>query len=276
MSVPRILERDTAKPAPGYRYAIEDIAGGLKRWELWLNLGYQDIRQRYRRSTVGPFWLTISMGMMVGGLAYLYAGLFGQSLQQYLPYVAVGLIVFNLISTIAIEGCHAFVSSGNVILQTRAPFSIYVFQMLWRNLLVFAHNIVIYLVLLIFLPIDIGFVTLLAVPGLLLVVLAGFSVSLVLGALSTRFRDVPPIVASVMQVAFFLTPVFWTPGALRGREIFVNLNPFYYMLEIVRMPLLGKAPTLSMWGVAILINVVCALVALAFFARYRHRIPYWI
>ena len=276
MSAPTLLERDTARPSSGYRYAIEDIIGGLKRWELWLNLGYQDIRQRYRRSTVGPFWLTISMGMMVGGLAYLYAGLFGQSLQEYLPYVAVGLIVFNMISTIAIEGCHAFVSSGNVILQTRAPFSIYVFQMLWRNLLIFAHNMVIYLLLLLVLPIELGFVTLLAVPGLFLVLLAGFSTSLVLGALSTRFRDVPPIIASVMQVAFFLSPVFWTPGSLRGREIFVNVNPFYYMLEIVRLPLLGKAPTLSMWAVAILINCVCALVALVFFARYRHRIPYWI
>ena len=276
MSVPNILERDTAKPASGYRYAVEDIIGGLKRWELWLNLGYQDIRQRYRRSTVGPFWLTISMGMMIGGLAYLYAGLFGQSVEEYLPYVAAGMIVFNMISTIATEGCHAFVSSGNVILQTRAPFSIYVFQMLWRNVLILAHNMVIYLLLLLVLPINIGLVTLLVVPGLFLVLLAGFTTSLFFGALSTRFRDVPPIIGSVMQVAFFLSPVFWTPGVLRGREIFVNANPFYYMLEIVRMPLLGKAPPLSMWGIAILINCFCALVALAFFARYRHRIPYWI
>jgi len=142
--------------------------------------------------------------------------------------------------------------------------------------LILAHNMVIYLVLLLLMPIKIGFATLLVVPGLFLVLLAGFTTSLFFGALSTRFRDVPPIIASVMQVAFFLSPVFWTPGALRGREIFVTANPFYYMLEIVRMPLLGKVPPLSMWGVAILINLVCALVALAFFARYRHRIPYWI
>ena len=88
---------------------------------------------------------------------------------------------------------------------------------------------VIYLVLLLLMPIKIGFATLLVVPGLFLVLLAGFTTSLFFGALSTRFRDVPPIIASVMQVAFFLSPVFWTPGALRGREIFVNANPFYYM-----------------------------------------------
>lgn len=276
MSVQSILERDTTKPSSGYKYAVEDIAEGIRRFELWLALGYQDIRQRYRRSKVGPFWLTISMGMMVAGLAYLYSGLFGQSLREYVPYVAVGMIVFNLISAIATEGCHAFVSSGNVILQTKAPFSIYVFQMLWRNLLIFGHNMVIYVLLLVILRIEIGLVTLLALPGMLLLLTAGFFASLLFGALSTRFRDVPPIVASVMQVAFFLSPVFWTPGALRGKEIFVNWNPFYYMLEIVRMPLLGQAPTLSMWGVAVLIVCACALVAFAFFARYRHRIPYWI
>src|SRR5262245_12193511 len=104
MSATKILERDSTKASSGYQYAVQDIADGLKRWELWLNLGYQDIRQRYRRSSVGPFWLTISMGMMIGGLAYLYAGLFGQSLQEYLPYVAAGMIVFNTISTIATEG----------------------------------------------------------------------------------------------------------------------------------------------------------------------------
>ena len=54
--------------------AVGDLIEGLARWELWSTLGWHDIRQRYRRSIVGPFWLTLSMGVMVAGLAYLYAG----------------------------------------------------------------------------------------------------------------------------------------------------------------------------------------------------------
>jgi len=256
--------------------AIADLVGGLKLWELWSTLGWHDIRQRYRRSIVGPFWLTLSMGIMVGGLAYLYAGLFGQNTEGYLVYVATGMIVFNLISTIATEGSTVFIGSASLILQLRAPLSIYIYQMLWRNLLIFAHNISIYVIVLIFVKVDIGWNILLSFAGLFLVLLGGVWIGLTLGGLSARFRDVPPIVSSIMQVAFFLTPIFWTPGALPGRELFVHLNPFYYLVEVVRMPLLGQTPALSVWLAVIGMNCVGALIAIAFYARYRGRIAYWV
>jgi ABC-2 type transport system permease protein/lipopolysaccharide transport system permease protein len=256
--------------------AIADMIEGLKLWELWCSLGWHDIRQRYRRSIVGPFWLTLSMGVMVGGLAYLYAGLFGQDVETYLPYVATGIIIFSMISSLASEGSLVFIGSSTLILQLRAPLSIYVYQMLWRNLLIFAHNISIYALILLFVKIDLDWNFFLAFVGLFLVLLNGFWIGLTLGGLSARFRDVPLIVASVMQVAFFLTPIFWTPGSLPNRALFVHLNPFYYLIEVIRMPLLGKTPPLSIWLVVIGFNVVGALVATFFYARYRGRIAYWV
>lgn len=239
-------------------------------------LGWHDIRQRYRRSIIGPFWLTLSMGVTIGGLAYLYAGLFGQKLEEYLPYVALGMIVFNFVSALVADGSSVFINSSRVILQMRAPLSIYVYQVVWKNILIFAHNIFIYVFVALFVRISLGWNLLLAIPGLFLIITNAFWVGLILGGLSARFRDVPPIITSVMQVAFFLTPVFWTPGSLPSRELFVHLNPFYYLIDIVRMPLLGQTPPLSMWLVLIGINLASALVALLFFARYRARIPYWV
>jgi homopolymeric O-antigen transport system permease protein len=261
-----------------YRFAdaIGDLIEGLTRWELWSALGWHDIRQRYRRSIVGPFWLTLSMGVMVAGLAYLYAGLFGQNIQTYLPYVAAGIIIFSMISALASEGSAVFIGASSHILQLRAPLSVYVYQMIWRNFLIFAHNISIYIIVLFFANVNVGWNTLLAVPGLFLVLLNGVWVGATLGSLSTRFRDVPPIIASIMQVAFFLTPVFWTPGALPDRAFFVHLNPFYYLVEIVRMPLMGQTPPLSMWAAVVVFNAVGALVTIVFFARYRARIAYWV
>jgi len=256
--------------------AFADLIDGLKRWEVWSTLGWHDIRQRYRRSIVGPFWLTLSMGIMVAGLAYLYAGMFGQNIENYLPYVATGMIIFSLISTIAQEGSSVFISSASLILQLRAPLSIYIYQMIWRNLLIFAHNISIYVVVLLFAKIDIGWNILLSFAGLFLILLSGVWIGVVLGGLSARFRDVPPIVGSIMQVAFFLTPVFWTPSSIPDRQIFVHLNPFYYLVEIVRMPLLGKTPPLSIWLVVIGLNCLGAVIALFFYARYRNRIAYWV
>ena len=256
--------------------ALDDLIGGLKSWELWSTLGWHEIRQRYRRSVIGPFWLTLSMGMTIGGLGYLYAGLFGQSLEVYLPYVALGMIIFTMISSIATEGSSVFINSGRVILQIKSPLSVHIYQMLWKNTLIFCHNTVIYAVILTFIKVPVGWNSFLSLLGLTLIVTNGVWVGIILGGIGARFRDVPPIVTSVMQIAFFLTPVFWTPGSLPSRELFVHLNPFYYLIEIVRMPLLGQTPPMVMWYVLVSLNLVSAAVALLFYARFRARIAYWV
>lgn len=271
-----VVIRGDAPERSRLRNAITDLSGGLTAWQLWSTLGWHDIRQRYRRSIVGPFWLTLSMGFLIGGMAYLYAGLFGQSIKSYLPYLATGIIIFTLIQTLVSEGASVFISSAPLILQLRAPLSIYVYQMLWRNLLIFAHNICIYAVVLMFAEVEIGWRMILSVFGLFLLLLTGLWTGLTLGVLSARFRDVPPIIASALQVAFFLTPVMWLPEAMVGRELFMYLNPFYYLLEVVRMPLLGKTPDAWIWLVAIGLNCVGGVTAIAFFSRYRERIAYWV
>ncbi len=276
MSTSYLARSGTVSFSSRLQRAIADLIAGLRLWELWSTLGWHDIRQRYRRSFVGPFWLTLSMGVMVAGLAYLYAGMFGQNTEGYLPYVALGIIIFSLISTSSSEGAQVFITSSSLILQLRAPLSIYVYQMMWRNLLIFAHNITIYVVVLMFVKVPLGWNAFLAIPGLFLVILNGVWVSIALGSLSARFRDVPPIVTSILQVAFFLTPIFWLPDSIPDRQIFVHLNPFYYLIEIVRMPLLGKTPPLFIWVVAIGMNVASALIAALFYARCRDRIAYWV
>jgi ABC-2 type transport system permease protein/lipopolysaccharide transport system permease protein len=148
--------------------------------------------------------------------------------------------------------------------------------MLWRNLLIFFHNISIYVFVLLFIKVELGWNILLAFAGLFLIMLNGLWVAIILGGLSARFRDVPPIVGSIMQVAFFLTPIFWTPSSLPGRALFVHLNPFYYFVEIVRMPLIGKTPPLELWLVVIGISFICFLVAMAFYPRFRSRVAYWV
>jgi ABC-2 type transport system permease protein len=248
----------------------------LGRWELWSTLGWHDIRQRYRRSVVGPFWLTLSMGMMIGGLAYLYVGVFAQDISTYFPYLALGMIIFTFVSSLVTEGSGTFVAAGPAIVKMKAPLSIYIYQMVWRNVIILAHNALIFVVILMFVKVDLGWNSLLSIPGLLLVIGVGVWIGLILGALSARFRDVPPIVSSVMQIAFFMTPIFWTPAALPNRQAFIYFNPFYYLVEVVRAPLLGATPPLSVWLMVIAFNCVAGPVAIVFFARCRARIPFWV
>jgi ABC-2 type transport system permease protein/lipopolysaccharide transport system permease protein len=271
-----VSEPETAHTNQTVSLAVQDIVSGLRAYELWTTIGWQDIRQRYRRSVVGPFWITISMAAMIVGLSYLYSGLFDQQFFHYISYVALGIIVFSLISTIFTESADVFISSARIILQTKVAFSVYVYRMIWRNLLFFAHNFIIYFLLVLFGFVTVGPLALLAVAGLFFIAFNGIWIGLVLGPMSARFRDVPPIITSFMQLAFFLTPVFWRPEQMQGRPAFVLLNPFYYMVELVRMPLLGQMPTARMWIVSIAMSCIGALVGILFFARYRRRVAYWV
>ena len=256
--------------------ALQDIVEGARAVHLWGLLGWQDVRQRYRRSTLGPFWLTISMGALVGGLGFLYAGLFKIGVADYLPFIAVGFIVWGLVSSLLTDGCAAFIGADSIIKQVALPLSIHVYRVLWRNLIILAHNAIIYVIVAVFFSIQPGWVGFLALPGLVLLGLNGVWVGLLLGLVSARFRDVPQIVASVVQIAFFLTPIIWKPELLPERAFLLDLNPFFHFVEVVRAPLLGQMPGLTSWLAALGVTLGGWLVTLVMYRRFHWRIPYWV
>jgi len=256
--------------------AVADIRRGWERRDLWGMLGIHEIRQRYRRSVIGPFWITISMGVMVAALGLLYGKIFKLALDDYLPYLAAGFIVWGLISSLILDATHVFTSVEGLIRQLAAPLSIYVYKAVWTNLIIFFHNIWILLLVAFWFGINPGWGILLVIPALLILMLNGLWVGLFLGLISARFRDIPLIIASVVQVMFFITPVIWKPSMLPGRALFLDLNPFYHFVAILRDPLLGQAPQLNNWIAAILITLVGWAMALFFYTGYRWRLTYWV
>lgn len=256
--------------------AITDIHSGWNRRDLWTTIGLQDIRQRYRRSIIGPFWLTISMGVMVAALGLLYGTIFGQQLDEYLPYLAAGFVCWGLMSSLIIDGTGAFIASEGKIKQLSAPLSIHVYSVAWSNLIIFLHNIWVFFVVALWYGKMPGGIILLVVPAVVLLLVNGMWVGLLLGLLSTRFRDIPPIVASVVQVMFFLTPVIWRPEMLPGRALILDLNPFYYFVELVRAPLMGQVPSSNIVLGVVVITLAGWALTLVFYTSYRWRLAYWV
>ncbi|MBK1617741.1 ABC transporter permease [Lamprobacter modestohalophilus] len=256
--------------------AIRDLHHGLLRWPLWMMLGSQEIRQRYRRSKLGPFWLTISLGVTVAALGFLYGSLFKQPLTDYLPYLAAGFVVWGLISGLINDGARAFIDSEGLIRQLSAPLSIYVYRTLWTGLLTFLHNVVVFFVVaLIFLRWP-GWPLILLGPAIILLLLNGAWMILFIGVISARFRDVPQIIASIVQVMFFITPILWTTDMLPDRALFLELNPFFHFVEIIRSPMLGEWPSVETWMAVIAITLVGWSLALVAYTVYRWRIAYWL
>lgn len=256
--------------------AMLDVRDGVKLWRLWGRLGWNDILQRYRRSMLGPLWLTASMAVMVIALGILYAELFKTPIHDFLPFLCVGLLIWNLMSSFLIEGGTLFTGSESYIKQVRLPYSVYVFKSSWSKLIIFLHNFMIYFGVIWYFSIWPGATALLAIPGLALLVLNGALSSLYLGMISARFRDIPQLVASIVQIVFFVTPIMWKPELLQRRTYIADINPFYHLLEIIRGPLLGNVPDMKHYVAVFLITAINLAVAGAFFARFRSRISYWV
>ena len=256
--------------------AWTDIVAGIARWRLWVRLGWNDILQRYRRSVLGPFWLTASMAIMVTALGVLYAELFNQPIDDFLPFFCVGLLVWTLIASYLTESGTLFTGSESYIKQISLPYSVYVYRSSWAKLIIFAHNFLIYFGVLLYFQIWPGAVGLLAIPGLMIVVMNGTVASLSIAIVSARFRDIPQLIASIVQVLFFITPIVWKPESLRGHAYVTDYNPFFHLLEIVRAPLLGNLPTDANYTAVLLLTLINSTVASVLFSRYRARIPYWI
>jgi lipopolysaccharide transport system permease protein len=259
------------------RLATLDVVRGLAAWETWGLLGVSDIRQRYKRSRLGQFWITLSTAAFVAGVGAVYAFLFNVPVHDYLPFLAVNLIVWAFISGVVSDATAVFVQAAIYLRQDAMPKSIFVMRVLVRNLVAFGHNILIVPTVFLLFDKQPTSIMALAIPGLALLLIVCFPLTLLLGLLSARFRDLPQAVQSILQLAFFVTPVMWRADQIDpAAHYVVDLNPFAIFLGLVSEPLHGRIPPFEMYANAILIIVFLSAAASLAFARYRSRIVYWL
>ena len=258
--------------------ALSDIAIATRRYSLVGMLGWQDVRQRYRRSALGPFWLTISMGVMIATIGLVFGQIFNSPMAEFLPFLAAGMIFWSFISSVITEGCTSFIAAEGIIKQLPIPLFVHILRMIWRNLLILAHNIVIIPLVFVAVGKPVGWAAFISIPGLILVVFNLTWIALILGVLCARYRDLPQIVGSVLQILFYLTPIMWMPSLLPQRAglYLLDLNPFNHLLEILRSPLLGQLPTIMNWEVSLGIAFIGWGMAIALYGRYKRRIAYWL
>jgi lipopolysaccharide transport system permease protein len=257
--------------------AFSDIQKGLASWRIWYLLGISDIRQRYSRSKLGQFWVTLSTAVFIGAIGVVNGVLFNQDIHHFLPFVAANIITWNLISGIITDSCGTFIQSENYIRQIQLPRTAFIMRVLTKNVVNFLHNLAILPVIYLIFPQPLNFSYFLAPIGFALILVAGFLTAMILGVVCTRFRDLSQIVSNTVQLAFFVTPILWPASALRSHLVNLGtLNPFAAFLNVLSEPLRGIQPAAESYIMAGAVITLLAVIALPLFAKYRSRIPYWL
>jgi len=264
---------------PQYARALNDIWAGAGSWQMWTRLGWLDIRRRYRRTAIGPIWTSFNVATMVFSVGFLWAALFNQPTSDYMPFLCAGIVVWQLINSIVTEGGTVFIGAQSLLTSMKIPQSLLVAAMVWRNVIVFFHNLAVFAIVMVIWHVPLTLSTPLFLPGLVLLALNALWVGILVGIVATRFRDLPQLMTGIMQVMMFLTPVMWSRDILKGKALaskIIDFNPLTHVVEIVRAPLLGSAPPIESWIVSGLLVVVGGATTLYMFSRFRQRVPYWL
>lgn len=239
-------------------------------------MGWQDIRQRYRRTVLGPWWFAISTGLLVLVLGLLWSEIFQVEVRKFLPFFAVGYVLWVFLSGAVNEACVGFTQFEGIIKQRRLPLSALLYRVGVRHIVVLAHNAAVVAMIVLWSDTTWSRWLPLALPGLAVFAAVTFLALIPVAVVCTRFRDFPLIVGNVLQVAFFATPIMWRPDVLRNYQWIAEYNPLAHLLDIVRKPLLGAAPGWESWIWSICLLVATFLSAAGLLGRYRHRVAYWL
>jgi ABC-type polysaccharide/polyol phosphate export permease len=256
--------------------SLDDFIIAIQRWRIWVFWAQHELHQRYRRSFLGPLWISLTTGFNILVLGIVWAYLFKAPYQEYLPYVSLGICVWQLVSAILMEGANCFINAKDMVIQSTQPLTIYFCQMIYRNLLNFFHNITIFIIVALIFRV-VPSIQIVLMPIALIVVVLGVAwIGLLLGMISVRFRDIPVLVQNLLIVLMFITPVMFRIKDLGDGAFIAHWNPLYHLLQIFRAPLLGEGATLVNWVVAIIFTVVGWAFTLWIYGRYRRRISYWL
>ncbi len=259
-----------------YAELLADFRDGLRGYRLWGGLGWLDIKLRYRRTLLGPFWVTVSFAISAVAMTFVFSTLFKMEIRHFMPYLTAGLAVWTLISALVTEGCTTYVGVANMVLDNQLPMSSHALRVVLRNLISFLHNLVVVFAVKLYFDPSFDWHIVLVLPAMALFVLNGLWVAILLGIACARYRDLAQAITLGLSVTFFVTPIFWGYDMLGTRKYLADFNPLFHFVEVLRAPLLSGSPTAVSWAVTIGITIVGWLVTLAFAARFRRRLPYWL
>ena len=255
---------------------LETMKNLIHEWKRWALLGWFDILSRYRRTFFGPLWIVLMTFISVSSIGFVYSNIFNFPVSGFINFVALGIIIWTLMSTALIESCTAFSTYKFILFNHRIYPSSLIVRIVSRNLYIFFHNCLVVAFFIIFFKSPISWNCLLTIPGILIVAAVIFSLSIFLAFACARFHDLSQLVSSLMGLFFLVTPVIWKPETLGHRDYIAQLNPLTHLIALIRQPILGVRPELLDWTVSVGLFIMFSFFAWIITRTFSSKVLLWI
>jgi len=253
-----------------------DLVAAWRRRQLAVYFAWSETVARYRRSTLGPIWLVLGTAVGVAGMGFIWSILLNQDMQSFIPSITVGLVVWQFIAGVITESAGMFVRNSTMLVNIRLPIYLITFQAFGRHLINLCHNLVVVLAVFLIFPHYNSWVSVLALPGLLIVSINLIAIMQLVGIIGARFRDLEPLIVSFFPILFFLSPVIYRPGQLGTAAVVMAFNPITHYIHVVRDPLLGVVPSAESYLIVLALTVVTVLLSIWMTGSRAYRLPYWM
>lgn len=269
---------EVTQPRSRFAAALQDIFGGFANLSFWYVVGVAEVRQRYRRSVIGPLWITISQGISALVIGFVLGGVTGSPPARYIPWVVFSISIWSYVSSCINDGANTFISNNGTIISVRRPLMSYVMLSMWRAAIVLMHSIIVFVIVYAVYHRKFSLIQLMVVPGFIMLSANLAWIALLCAILGARFRDVPIIILNIFTVLFWTTPIMFYPDQFKTgiTAMVFKINPFTYLMAVVREPVLDQQIGLLGWLICLAILVVGWTITLLVFARTRARVPYWM
>lgn len=257
--------------------APREILRGFADWRRWGWLGFNDVRLQHRRSALGSWWPTLSLAIFSFGVGLLFSELMGRPLEVMLPHVALGWLGWSLIQGGVVQGCGIFITGKAILQEAILPPNTLLLRVLTKLSLHFLMGLAVPFAAFAYVGRPVPLEAVSALAGIALNLIALHGAMLFLGSICAKLRDMEHLVEAAMRLAFFLTPIIWLQEQSNSaRTLFVDYNPFYYMIESIRAPFMdGRIPYLEL-GVTAALALAANLAGVAAYTLVRRRLMYWL
>jgi ABC-type polysaccharide/polyol phosphate export permease len=253
-----------------------DFSAGIRLYKIAFYYAYTEIAAKYKRSILGPFWLVISTGIGVFGLGYMWCSILNLDKDTFIPTIAIGMIVWQLIAAALTEASTNFIKNSTTILNIQLPTLFFSLQITFKLFINLVHSFLILFFILFLFPENLNKYSWLSIIGFIFLFINTILYSQIIGYLGARYRDVEPLIIAVMPILFFMTPVVFRSKNFENIAYFMKLNPISYFIDSIREPLLGHSIGLEIYGPLICISIFGYLFAFLLTGICSKKIPFWL